>query len=104
MNRMDRTLFKKITEYFKKLWFKNMIEITDINFDEMKIQYYWITEGFANPDAEVFIKDGKIYAGIIDEYDEDELEEVYMSCKTFEEFKKAYEETFQDEDWKKYNK
>lgn len=94
---MDRKLFNEIKKYFKMLWFKNIIEITDIDYVEMKIQYYWITEGFSNPDAEVFVKHGKIYAGLIDEYDG-------MICKTFEEFKEAIEETFQDEDWKKYNK
>lgn len=95
---MNRTLFNKIKEYFKMLWFKNIIEIMDIDYEEMKIQYYWRTEGFDNPDAEVFVKDEKIYSGLIDE--EDDL----FVCKTFEEFKEAIEETFQDEDWKKYNK
>lgn len=101
---MNKELYNQIKEYFKMLSQKNMIKILKIDDDEMKIQYYWITEGIVNPDAEVFVKDGKIYAGIIDEYEEDEIEKVYMTCKTFEEFKEAYEETFEDEDWKKYNR
>ena len=98
---MNRIVFNYIKEYFKMLWFKNIIEITDIDHEEMKIQYYWITKGFDNPDAEVFVKDGKIYCGLIEEYNEDNIEETYMVCKTFEEFKEAIEETFQDEDWEK---
>ena len=99
---MNRKLFDKVKEFFKMLWNKNMLEILDINDEQMRIHYYWITEGICNPDAEVFVKDEKIYAGIVDEYDEDELDQAYLVSDSFDEFKKDLEETLQGEDLIKY--
>lgn len=101
---MNRQLYEKLKSYFKMLWNKGMIEILDIDDNNMRIRYYWITEGICNPDAEVFVKNEKIYAGIEDEYDEDELDQAYLVTDNITEFIKEFEETFEDDDWKKYNK